>query len=735
MSSVQIDIQLITSAFKSALADATKSTDAFAKNTKSSFSGVQHAFTTMAGVVAANALTGAFRAITGSLSSMIAEASESENAVSDLNVALKQAGLYSAASSQEMQDFAGQLQAITIYGDEAVLASANLLLSLTNLDTKGVQQATMAAANLAATLNIDLQTATEMVSKAINGNTMAFSKLGIQIQKGGTDSERLTNLLAALSTQAGAAEAKTKTYAGATAQLGNAQGELSEVLGKLYTQNAFVISSTKSLNDAYAAATSWIDKNKDTINDLIISLGITVTIVGSAVAAWMAYTAVASSAFVSTVALASAISGASAASVILTTAASAAWAAITGPIGIAVAALAVVGVAVYSIVKNWEALTAWAYNAAGAILEYAAVAANLVSSGLSESIKAQAQSFRDKAAAIKAASEATKEAAAVDDEQAKQQKAKRAAELADIQRENAQKAALQVQQNESLNLVEQERLTGLQEVETAHQEAMLNIRGQYGLSDLEARAAQQQQELLARQAHETAALKITSDAEMAKAKAISDAEERKKAIKAAADKAQLDKAKLQSKQEIEVAKQEAKSQQQIDQMKIANRKDTFATIATLQNSNNKYLATIGKAAAITQIAIDTPVAIAKAMAAFPPPANFVAAGLVGVAMAAQAAQVAGINFADGGIVPGSNYSGDRIRANLNSGEMVLNRRQQASLFALANSPTSVTADNSQTNALLVQLIDAVNSSKSIQIDGREIISVVRDGIQSGRTVA
>jgi hypothetical protein len=83
---------------------------------------------------------------------------------------------------------------------------------------------------------------------------------------------------------------------------------------------------------------------------------------------------------------------------------------------------------------------------------------------------------------------------------------------------------------------------------------------------------------------------------------------------------------------------------------IENQKSTFATIATLQSANNGVLAAIGKAAAITQIAIDTPVAIGRALAAFPPPFNFAAAGLVGAAMAAQAARVAGIPLAEGGIV-------------------------------------------------------------------------------------
>lgn len=81
------------------------------------------------------------------------------------------------------------------------------------------------------------------------------------------------------------------------------------------------------------------------------------------------------------------------------------------------------------------------------------------------------------------------------------------------------------------------------------------------------------------------------------------------------------------------------------------RQETYGTIATLSSSSNSALASIGKAAGITQIAIDTPIAISKALAAFPPPFSFVAAGLVAAAMAEQAAKIAGVQMAEGGIVP------------------------------------------------------------------------------------
>lgn len=87
----------------------------------------------------------------------------------------------------------------------------------------------------------------------------------------------------------------------------------------------------------------------------------------------------------------------------------------------------------------------------------------------------------------------------------------------------------------------------------------------------------------------------------------------------------------------------------IDKQKEENLKATLGVISSLQNSSNKNLAMIGKAAALTQIAIATPEAVAKAYT-LGPIAGPIAAGLVYTAMAAQAAQVAGIPLAEGGIV-------------------------------------------------------------------------------------
>jgi hypothetical protein len=50
-------------------------------------------------------------------------------------------------------------------------------------------------------------------------------------------------------------------------------------------------------------------------------------------------------------------------------------------------------------------------------------------------------------------------------------------------------------------------------------------------------------------------------------------------------------------------------------------------------------------------------------------------------------------FANGGIVGGSSYSGDKVVARVNSGEMVLNKGQQSNLFSMINNGGSGTGQN------------------------------------------
>lgn len=88
------------------------------------------------------------------------------------------------------------------------------------------------------------------------------------------------------------------------------------------------------------------------------------------------------------------------------------------------------------------------------------------------------------------------------------------------------------------------------------------------------------------------------------------------------------------------------------------------------------------------------------------------------AIASVVAAIAGApKFAGGGIVPGTSFGGDKVLARLNSGEMVLNKAQQARLFSRLNSADS-----------------AGGGRVEFKIKGEELVGVLdRFGRRSSRT--
>lgn len=113
--------------------------------------------------------------------------------------------------------------------------------------------------------------------------------------------------------------------------------------------------------------------------------------------------------------------------------------------------------------------------------------------------------------------------------------------------------------------------------------------------------------------------------------------------------------------------------------------DAMSTLGQVAENEGIQVAGI-VAQAIANIALGYASATAKAGKLGPLGwAAFAAAGLAQMmAMVAQIKSVTG-GYASGGIIGGTSYSGDKLLARVNSGEMVLNKRQQTNLFNAINS--------------------------------------------------
>jgi hypothetical protein len=81
-------------------------------------------------------------------------------------------------------------------------------------------------------------------------------------------------------------------------------------------------------------------------------------------------------------------------------------------------------------------------------------------------------------------------------------------------------------------------------------------------------------------------------------------------------------------------------------------------------------------------------------------------------------------FADGGIVGGNSYTGDRVPIMTNSGEMVLNERQQATLFDIANGGQRGQATNNTYNITLGSYLGTERDKRQLARDLKDAFSQV-----------
>lgn len=166
--------------------------------------------------------------------------------------------------------------------------------------------------------------------------------------------------------------------------------------------------------------------------------------------------------------------------------------------------------------------------------------------------------------------------------------------------------------------------------------------------------------------------------EVAKIRELQGEEKQSKALKKLRDKAR--------KNEREGQLFQLDFEKKVGKEKVESQKGTLNAIATLTSSSNSFLFNIGKAAALTNAGIAQSQAVVNAYRDVPYPFNIPASIAVGAAAAVQIAKIASAKpptvgkFAEGGTITGRSGVNDRLLAEVNAGETILNRRQTDTVF-------------------------------------------------------
>ena len=135
---------------------------------------------------------------------------------------------------------AGQLQLVTLFGDEATIEAQAMLASL-GLNEKAIIRLIPLVQDLATKANMGLVQAADLVAKSVGSSTNALSRYGVVIEGSVGSVERLDSAVMSLNEQVGGqAAASALVGLGPLKQLQNAWGDLLEELGKYLLDPAFI---------------------------------------------------------------------------------------------------------------------------------------------------------------------------------------------------------------------------------------------------------------------------------------------------------------------------------------------------------------------------------------------------------------------------------------------------------------------------------------------------------------
>lgn len=596
-----------------------KAVEDLGKNSEKNLTFFESALASMAGFLGSQAVLGAvdklreaFAFLGGELKDGVQAVMEEDLALQRLANSLALSGQYTEQAMLSLQDFADQMEVTANVEADLVAKNLALLSSLTRLDSEGLKQAQQAAIDMSAALGMDLQTATMLVAKGINGNTEAFKRYGIEIEKGQSSTENFSNVVNTLGQRfGGSAAGAMNTFSGALTSAQLSYDKFRDEIAKSIAQNPVVIAMIRELSNIFQdLANNVTDSGSTFKQDFANAILGAMTLIGETVIMIDNFIRIFE----------------------------AGLRAILLPINAVADGLRLIGDALDgSLDSEAFANTKAQWDDLSKTIE-GDTALESIGKGFLRVRDAGAMAFDDIANSSGAASASianqTGELDKLTEAQKKQQE-----ELKKFAEELAASGApsgggslelLQAQKEAEL-LTEQEFLIAKGELLRAQMEAEAQMLADARAQDLIDEETYQNALLGLQQKNATAGLKLATERN--------------------------------------------KMEETLNKQRISAVQGMFANLATLQQSSSKELAAIGKAAALSQATIDGILAVQKALASAPPPFNYALAASVGVATAQNISKIMGVGLQSGITeVPrnaGGGNLGDNFPAILKPGERVV----------------------------------------------------------------
>lgn len=250
----------------------------------------------------------AFAALTAEQAVAIKAFAESQEASNSLTQALQNQGIYSDELADNYKNQAAELQKLTGIDDDAIIKAQGVLQGMI-----GQQEITMdltkSITDLSVAKGMDLNTTAELIGKGINGHVAALGKLGIQIDEHLNKEERTARIIELVNAKFGDQAIAANQGLGGIKGLTSAFGDFQENIGeRLAPAVEFLI---KNMTELFQT----INEHQEIANfivavlsagTVVAGLGLTLGIAG---AAWLKYQAMMQAAGVATEAMSVATKG------------------------------------------------------------------------------------------------------------------------------------------------------------------------------------------------------------------------------------------------------------------------------------------------------------------------------------------------------------------------------------------------------------------------------------------
>lgn len=218
----------------------------------------------------------------GFMAESIELAGVQENAETKLAAVIKATGGAAGFTADELAKYAGELQAVTTYGDEATIAALSVLATFKEIKGDNFKAAAAAAQDMSTVMGQDLNSSVIQLGKALNDpvkGLTALSRVGVsftdeqkamikQMVAVGDVAGAQKVILAELQSEfGGAAAAMRTTFDGMKTAASNAFGDLQEEVGFAVTKNQFFLESLKLIEAQFVSWTDAIRANGPVVQE------------------------------------------------------------------------------------------------------------------------------------------------------------------------------------------------------------------------------------------------------------------------------------------------------------------------------------------------------------------------------------------------------------------------------------------------------------------------------------